>query len=390
LSDLIIQKKEYLTKMALASLKRTANEYVNLSQICHEYHNEFGYQDYEQWIKNDLGLGITRGKQLLTVYDQFGVTPQSGVDYLPVATMFLLAAPSVPESARTEAIEKAENGEKLTIKQTKELVEAHKRIGALEKDLSSAKVQIPTEDIKAKILDLEARLEAEKNKPAEIQYQEKIPEDYEELKNRKDELAHERMQLKSEMAQMKANHDLEIKKIAEAIPAGYADLSLAKDALTRDKNTLVARLKEIHEENTKLSEQVKRLTRDYDGKLAQLVEETMRELQDEFDTKEKELASVQAMIEKINTENEKLTDKVKHLTKEQDGKVAQSVTLRMRKIQDEFNTILSDLFDVDIPESANKDLMIQANEMAQGAAAFKNFLMCHKWETATTAFNVKH
>jgi hypothetical protein len=40
----------------------------------------------------------------------------------------LLSQDSTPESARTEAMEKAENGESPTIKQSKELVEAHKRI----------------------------------------------------------------------------------------------------------------------------------------------------------------------------------------------------------------------------------------------------------------------
>lgn len=110
MSDLIIQKKEYLTRMALASLKRTANEYINLSQICHEYHQEFGYQDYSAWVKNDLGLGSRRADQLLNVYDRFGVTAVTAVENLPAEIMFILAAPSTPESARTEAIEKAENG----------------------------------------------------------------------------------------------------------------------------------------------------------------------------------------------------------------------------------------------------------------------------------------
>ena len=110
LNEITIQKKGYLTKMALASLKRTAYEYVNLSQICHEYHQEFGYQDYTAWVKNDLGLGSRRGDQLLNVYDRFGVTAVTAVENLPAEIMVLLAAPSVPESARIEAIEKVENG----------------------------------------------------------------------------------------------------------------------------------------------------------------------------------------------------------------------------------------------------------------------------------------
>ncbi len=347
--EIITQKKEYLTKMALASLKRTANEYVNLSQICHEYHHAFGYQDYSAWIKNDLGLGTSRGAQLLNVYEKFGSTTVTVVENLPAEVMFMLAAPSTPESARTEAIEKAENGKKLTVKEAKQLVEAHRRIDALEKDLASAKDQIPTDDIKAKIDDLEARLEAEKNKPAV-----------------------EKMQLKSEMAQMKANHDLEIKKIAESkdtIPADYADLSLAKETLIRDKTALVTRLEQINSENEKLSEKVKTLKKEQDGKIAQAVNLRMREMQDEFDTKEKQLASVQARIDALQPEMNRLERKVGDLSaiRESEKEIRQHLM--------GISIVLGDLFsDVDIPESANKGLMVLANEMAQGVTAFKNYL----------------
>ena len=56
------------------------------------------------------------------------------VRYLGFGVMRLLTQDTVPESARQEAIEKSEAGEKLSIKSTKELIEAHKRIDDLEKD----------------------------------------------------------------------------------------------------------------------------------------------------------------------------------------------------------------------------------------------------------------
>ena len=36
--DLQVQKKEYLTAQARNVLKRTAQDIIDLSQICHEYH----------------------------------------------------------------------------------------------------------------------------------------------------------------------------------------------------------------------------------------------------------------------------------------------------------------------------------------------------------------
>lgn len=45
---------------------------------------------------------------------------------LTVTSVSLLTAPSVPESARAEALERAEFGEKLTVKATEEIVARHK------------------------------------------------------------------------------------------------------------------------------------------------------------------------------------------------------------------------------------------------------------------------
>ena len=90
-------------------LKRTAQDIVDLSQICHEYHEEFGYQEYIRWVKEDLGLSGRMGRSVLNVFEQFGTT-KFAVDNIQPSILYLLAAPSTPESAREEAVEKAEAG----------------------------------------------------------------------------------------------------------------------------------------------------------------------------------------------------------------------------------------------------------------------------------------
>jgi chromosome segregation ATPase len=342
---------------------------IEMGRILIEQKADLQHGQWKEWL-DSKDVSQRTAQSLMQINEK--LSNAKHVSYLGIRVLQLLSQDSTPESARTEAIEKAENGKKLTVKEAKQLVEAHRRIDALEKDLASAKDQIPTDDVKAKIDDLEARLEAEKNKPVSIQYRDKIPEDYEELQKRKDELATEKMQLKSEMAQMKANFDLELKKTAasgETIPADYADLSLAKEMLTRDKSALVTRLEQINSENEKLSEKVKTLKKEQDGKIAQAVNLRMREMQDEFDTKEKQIASVQARIDALQPEMNRLERKVGDLSaiRESEKEIRQHLM--------GISIVLGDLFsDVDIPESANKGLMVLANEMAQGVTAFKNYL----------------
>lgn len=69
-----------------------------------------------------------QGTRLLNVFDKFGVTNNLLVTDIQPSVLYLLSAPSTPEPARQEAIEKAESGKTVTFTDAKELVDAHKRI----------------------------------------------------------------------------------------------------------------------------------------------------------------------------------------------------------------------------------------------------------------------
>lgn len=75
-----------------------------------------------------------------------------------VTSVYLLTAPSVPESARAEALERAESGEKLTVKATEEIVARHKaELAAMEE-----RAKVAEEGRKAVQLQLDQALEAAK------------------------------------------------------------------------------------------------------------------------------------------------------------------------------------------------------------------------------------
>lgn len=75
------------------------SDIIELSKIAHEYHQEFGYQEYIGWI-GELGLSEVQGKRFLNVFENFGSTALNAVTDIQPTILYLLSAPSTPESAR--------------------------------------------------------------------------------------------------------------------------------------------------------------------------------------------------------------------------------------------------------------------------------------------------
>lgn len=307
--ELIQQKKEFLTQQAKSCLKRMTSDIIELSRIAHEYHQEFGYQEYIGWI-GDLGLSRQQGERFLNVHEKFGDTLIMSVNDIQPTVLYLLAAPSTPESARQEAIEITESGEKLSVKETKELIEAHKLIDSLEKELTSARSMIPTEDIKAKIIDLEKKLEAERNKPAQVV--EVVPDDYEE----------------------------------------------SKSEVTR-----------LVDEKGRLLNQIKRIKDAQSQEVTNQVNQKLKELEDDFILKNKQLDAVQGRIDVLRPTLESMERVAGALN------ACKTASKDIRHNLTNISITISDLFsDFEIPESEISGLLFLADEMAQGAVAFKRCL----------------
>jgi|GEM_PF-3107717 len=92
-----------------------AQDIIELSQIAHEYHQEFGYQEYITWVKDELKLAETQGRRFLNVYDKFGSTANLAVIDIAPSALYLLSQSSTPDSAREEALELAESGETVIV-----------------------------------------------------------------------------------------------------------------------------------------------------------------------------------------------------------------------------------------------------------------------------------
>ena len=104
---------------------------IEMGQLLAEQKTVLPHGCWIKWLESK-DISATTAGRLIKISEKFSncADPHN----LGFEAMRLLAQDSTPESARTEALEKSEAGEKITIKAARELIEAHRRIDDLEKD----------------------------------------------------------------------------------------------------------------------------------------------------------------------------------------------------------------------------------------------------------------
>jgi hypothetical protein len=80
---------------------------------------------FNKWAKQITGLSETQINKLVLIYKRFGHHPPGRVR-LGQRVMSIFTADYVPESARIEALDRAERGERITNKDAKKIIKAHK------------------------------------------------------------------------------------------------------------------------------------------------------------------------------------------------------------------------------------------------------------------------
>ena len=111
--------------------KRTSEGIIIMATVAAEVRDEYGYQAYIAWLYGEFGLKPTMGDNLLAIHKNL-LTPNFGVtdwrQFAPSA-LYLLAAPSTPDAAREEALERAANGEAITHSAAKEIIrQLHEKV----------------------------------------------------------------------------------------------------------------------------------------------------------------------------------------------------------------------------------------------------------------------
>ena len=181
-----------------------------------------------------------------------------GLDFDPTA-IYLLAAPSVPESARQEAQELHDSGEHISAKLAKEIADRHKaEAEAAKREAASKQQTITTLEEQIKSLENErTRLRAEHNrailtKQADDACIIRQQEFGEEKERQIEELTRQIEKLKAEAAQpqvIEKEVKVEVEKRIEVIPEDY-------DVLKVEVNTLKEKLDTTFQELDKVTKKL--------------------------------------------------------------------------------------------------------------------------------------
>ena len=187
--------------------KRTLADVIEIGARLTECKRICGHSNWLPWLDREFGWEETTAQRFMRVH-KLAQSKSGKLPDLPVSAIYLLAAPSTPEPAKTEIIERAKAGEALRVTEVKRVVERHKPPASKPRKAKRAKAADPPPPPSNEVLQQRA---AGRPKPApddigadsggEIK---RLRERNEELENENACLRRENLALRSEIDELRA------------------------------------------------------------------------------------------------------------------------------------------------------------------------------------------
>lgn len=105
-------------------MRRTAQDIIDIGTKLMDVKQRLGHGGFGSWLKAEFGWHWNTAGNYMRVADKF--TNFVNLDAIAPSALYLLSAPSTPEDAVNEALERAENGETITHSTAKAIVNEHK------------------------------------------------------------------------------------------------------------------------------------------------------------------------------------------------------------------------------------------------------------------------
>lgn len=113
-------------------VRRTASDTKNIGLKLIEVKPRLGHGHFMHWLKSEFDWSISTANKFMQVGEQFKFINITNLD-IPISVLYFLAAPSTPNAARNEAIERANSGESLTLFEAKAIIQRHKQANLSDK-----------------------------------------------------------------------------------------------------------------------------------------------------------------------------------------------------------------------------------------------------------------
>jgi len=107
-------------------VKRTVEDIIAVGQELIAVKERLKHGEFGKWLKARFGWTRMTAHRLMNVAERFGEMSQN-VTFEPSAA-YLLAAPSTPDEAREEAVERAKKGAVIDLATAREIVATHKPV----------------------------------------------------------------------------------------------------------------------------------------------------------------------------------------------------------------------------------------------------------------------
>jgi hypothetical protein len=102
--------------------KQTVENVIEIGRHLVECKGIVGHSHFGCWIDKEFGWAERTAQRYMSVYELAGKNDKLSEIDLPVSALYLLAAPSTPDAARDEILERAEAGEKILHAEVREKV----------------------------------------------------------------------------------------------------------------------------------------------------------------------------------------------------------------------------------------------------------------------------
>jgi phage N-6-adenine-methyltransferase len=107
-------------------MQRTAHDLIEIGQKLVEVKARLSHGLFGAWLQAEFEWSERTAQRYMSVAQAFKSDTVSVLANAEARALYLLAAPSTPESVREEAVQRAETGERLTYKAAREMVREHK------------------------------------------------------------------------------------------------------------------------------------------------------------------------------------------------------------------------------------------------------------------------
>jgi len=108
-------------------VRRTAHSLIDIGNKLEQTKQILGHGNFTKWLRREFNWSIATASKMMQVSKRFKNVNFTNLNLAPSA-IYLLAAPSTPESARTEALSRASEGESITYSVARGLVRHHKAL----------------------------------------------------------------------------------------------------------------------------------------------------------------------------------------------------------------------------------------------------------------------